>query len=154
MSPSDVISWPVRTDRLTLRPATLDDAEAIWKYYRRDEVNHWITSAPTTVEEFRSRFGEATHLSSTIVVERDLDGSGAVVVGDLMLRVQDAWAQAEVADQARNVQAELGWVLDPDHAGHGYATEAVRALIRVCFEDLGLGASRPSASPTTSPRGA
>src|SRR4029078_11209750 len=28
--------------------------------------------------------------------------------------------------------------LHPDHAGHGYATEAVRELIRLCFEDLGL----------------
>jgi RimJ/RimL family protein N-acetyltransferase len=60
------------------------------------------------------------------------------VVGDLMLKVQDAWAQAEVADHGRGVQAELGWVFDPDHAGHGYATEAVRELIRLCFEDLGL----------------
>jgi RimJ/RimL family protein N-acetyltransferase len=55
-----------------------------------------------------------------------------------MLRVEDAWAQAEVAEQARGVQAELGWVLHPDHAGHGYATEAVRALLRLCFEELGL----------------
>ena len=69
----------------------------------------------------------------TIVVE--LEGE---VIGDLMLRLEDAWAQAEVADQARGVQAELGWVLHPDHAGHGYATEAVRELIRICFEDLGL----------------
>ena len=29
-------------------------------------------------------------------------------------------------------------MLHPDHAGHGYATEAVRELIRLCFEDLGL----------------
>jgi RimJ/RimL family protein N-acetyltransferase len=28
--------------------------------------------------------------------------------------------------------------LHPDHAGQGYATEAVRELIRLCFEDLGL----------------
>ena len=55
-----------------------------------------------------------------------------------MLAVEDAWAQAEVADQARGVQADLGWVLHPDHAGHGYATEAVRQLLRLCFEDLGL----------------
>jgi RimJ/RimL family protein N-acetyltransferase len=61
-----------------------------------------------------------------------------LVIGDLVLQVDDAWAQAEVVDQARGVQAELGWVLHPDHVGHGYATEAVRELIRLCFEDLGL----------------
>lgn len=45
--------------------------------------------------------------------------------------------QAEVADQARGTQAELGWVLHPDHAGRGYATEAVRELLRLCFTELG-----------------
>jgi RimJ/RimL family protein N-acetyltransferase len=28
--------------------------------------------------------------------------------------------------------------MDPAHGGHGYATEAVAELIRICFEDLGL----------------
>jgi RimJ/RimL family protein N-acetyltransferase len=55
-----------------------------------------------------------------------------------MLQIEDAWAQAEVADQARGVQADLGWVLHPDHARHGYATEAVREVLRLCFTELGL----------------
>jgi RimJ/RimL family protein N-acetyltransferase len=55
-----------------------------------------------------------------------------------MLRREDAWAQREVADLARGRQAELGWVLDPAFAGHGYATEAVRELVRYCFQDLGV----------------
>jgi len=63
---------------------------------------------------------------------------GGRIIGDFMLKVEDAWAQAEVADQARDTQAELGWVLDPAHTGHGYATEAVRELLRHCFRDLGL----------------
>jgi RimJ/RimL family protein N-acetyltransferase len=55
-----------------------------------------------------------------------------------MVAIEDAWAQAEVAEQARGVQAELGWVLDPAVAGQGLATEAVQAVLRVCFVDLGL----------------
>jgi hypothetical protein len=71
-------------------------------------------------------------LATTIVAE--LAGEP---IGDLMLRVEDAWAQAEVAEQAGK-QVELGLVLDPAHAGHGYTTEAARELLRVCFEDLGV----------------
>ena len=132
-TPLDAISWPVRTARLTLRPATPADLEATWAFRRLDDVSRWLTRAPTGIEEYRTRFEDPDSLAVTLVIE--LDGH---VIGDLMLEVKDAWAQAEVAQQGRGVQAELGWVLHPDHAGHGYATEAVRALIRLCFEDLGL----------------
>jgi RimJ/RimL family protein N-acetyltransferase len=52
--------------------------------------------------------------------------------------VEDAWAQAEVAEQARGVQAELGWTLAPAHRGQGLASEAVREMFRLCFDELGL----------------
>ncbi|MDP3951527.1 GNAT family N-acetyltransferase, partial [Microbacterium sp.] len=54
------------------------------------------------------------------------------------VRIEDAWAQLEVTDDAKGVQAELGWALDPAFAGRGYATEAVSAAIDVCFGPLGL----------------
>jgi RimJ/RimL family protein N-acetyltransferase len=132
-NPLDAISWPVRTDRLTLRPATRDDLEATWGFRRLAEVSRWLTRAPATVEEYRTGFEDAASLAKTLIVE--LDGQ---VIGDLMLQIEDAWAQGEVVDQGHGVHADLGWVLHPDRAGHGYATEAVRELIRLCFEDLGL----------------
>lgn len=92
-----------------------------------------MTSAPTSLQEYRARFENPERLAKTLVVE--LDGR---VIGDLMLAIEDAWSQAEVAARARGVQAELGWALDPERQGCGYATEAVEALIRLCFEDLGL----------------
>jgi RimJ/RimL family protein N-acetyltransferase len=47
--------------------------------------------------------------------------------------------QLDVAEQARGAQAELGWVVAPTHSGRGYATEAVRELLRYSFDDLGVG---------------
>ena len=129
----DAASWPVCTARLTLRPAVADDLAATWEYRRLPEVSRWLTRAPATPEEYREQFLDPDRLSRTIVVE--LQGQ---VIGDLMLKVEDAWAQAEVAERARDTQAELGWVLHPEHAGHGYATEAVRALIDLAFDDMGL----------------
>jgi RimJ/RimL family protein N-acetyltransferase len=127
------VAWPVRTERLTIRPATLDDADATWQIRRIESVGRWMTAASGDADDFRRKFAEPERLSRTLLME--LDG---VVIGDLYLAVGDAWAQAEVADRARGVQAEIGWVLAPDHEGHGYATEAVRELIRICFEDLRL----------------
>jgi RimJ/RimL family protein N-acetyltransferase len=62
----------------------------------------------------------------------------APVIGALTLRREDAPAELAVDDRARDRQAELRWVLGPAHTGHGYATEAVRELLRHSFQDLGL----------------
>src|SRR6476661_5239574 len=121
-SPLDAVTWPVRTARLSLRRTTPDDLEATWEYRGLAEVGRWLTSASSTIEEYRATFADPDRLAMLLVVE--LDGA---VIGDLMVKVGDAWAQAEV-----------GWALHPDHTGHGYATEAVRELLRVCFDELGL----------------
>jgi len=129
----DDVSWPVLTERLLIRRGTPDDLEPTWRFRRLEEVGHWVTGFPKSFGEYRSRFEEPARLESLLVVEHEGE-----VVGDLMVRLEDAWAQSEVADQARGVQAELGWTLDPAHGGKGFATEAVRAAIRLCFEELGL----------------
>lgn len=132
-APISPLTRSLRTERLTLRAATGDDAKPTFDYRRLDEVGQWITELASDFERYRAAFLEPERLAAAVIVE--LDG---VTIGDLMVRVQDAWAQAEIAEQARNRQAELGWVLDPAYAGHGYATEAVLELVRFCFEDLGL----------------
>ena len=125
--------WPLRTERLLIRRGTLADLEPTWRFRRLEEVGHWVTGFPLTLGEYRSHFEEPARLESLLVVEHEGE-----VVGDLMVRLEDAWAQTEVAERARGVQAELGWTLDPAHGGKGFATEAVRAAIRLCFEELGL----------------
>lgn len=127
------LAWPVRTARLVIRPAGADDLEATWRYRRLPAVVQWTTSAPEDLEAYRRIYLEPDRLARTLLVERDGE-----VVGDLMVRVEDAWAQAEVAERAKGVQAEIGWTLDPQVQGQGYATEAVAELLRICFEELRL----------------
>jgi RimJ/RimL family protein N-acetyltransferase len=125
------LAHPLRTERLTLRAGTAEDAETTWAYRRLASVGEWLTEVPTDLDAYRVRFAEPGRLAATVIVEHD-----GAVIGDFMLRVEDAWAQAEVADRAVGTQAELGWVLDPAHTGHGYATEAARALLDHCFTTL------------------
>jgi RimJ/RimL family protein N-acetyltransferase len=125
------------TERLTLRPATAGDAEATWRYRRLESVNEWLSGCPAELDGYREMFTAPARIATTVVVALGHD-TAAPVIGDLMLRREDAWAQREVADRARDAQAELGWALDPGHTGRGYATEAVRELLRHCFEDLGV----------------
>ena len=129
----NAVAWPVRTDRLVLRPATVDDMESTWQIRRLPAVSQWMTSGADDREVFAATFAQPDRLAKILIVE--LDGRQ---IGDLMVSVEDAWAQTEVADQARGVQAELGWVIDPACAGNGFATEAASALLRICFVELGL----------------
>lgn len=128
----DSVTWPLVTERLVIRRAAQADLDAIWAYRGLDPVTEWMSAAPPTLEAHRELF-LSRGLGSMLVSE--LDG---VVVGDLMVRIEDAWAQAEVAERARGAQAELGWCLDPAYGGRGLATEAVTALLGLCFVDLDL----------------
>ncbi|KQY23490.1 GCN5 family acetyltransferase [Cellulomonas sp. Root485] len=124
------VPWPVRTARLSLRPATADDADAIWQLRRKPGVDEWLSHTVGERDAYVARVRAPDRLALTLVVE--LDGR---VIGDLMLQIEDSWAQD---DPERPRQAVLGWVLDPEHGGQGYATEAVAELLRISFEDLGL----------------
>jgi RimJ/RimL family protein N-acetyltransferase len=127
------LEWPIRTERLLVRPMREADVEATWRFRRLEEVARWLTTMPTTLDQHRQRFEAPDRLAASLVFE--LHGT---VIGDLLVAPQDCWAQAEVADQARDVQAALGWCVDPAYGGRGYATEAVEAVLRICFELLGL----------------
>jgi RimJ/RimL family protein N-acetyltransferase len=127
------LAWPVQTERLVIRPATLHDTEATWQIRRLESVSRWLTRAPHALDVYRADFQDPASLEKSLVIELDTQ-----VIGDLMVDVGDAWAQAEIADEAMKVQADLGWVIHPDFGGRGLATEAVREVLQICFEQLGL----------------
>jgi len=137
LGPSPTLGRPLHTPRLTLRPATVADAEATWAYRRLHSINQWLTGVPAGLPEYRAMFVEPSRLAATVIVQTARD-PGPHLIGDFMLRVEDAWSQTEVTDHATAPQAELGWVLAPGHTGHGYATEAVIELLRYCFDELDL----------------
>ena len=103
----------------------------MFAYRSLEPVARWMTQQPTDVGTWRADFGKRGPYALMVL----LDGEP---VGDLFLKTQDAWAQAEVRDRARDVFAEIGWCLAPTAEGQGYATEAVRDLLAIAFDGLGL----------------
>ena len=99
----DDLPWPVSTQRLLIRRVQVEDADALWRYRRLPEVCDWITSAPDDADAFVAYFSDPHRLEVTLAVEHD-----GIVVGDLYLGIEDAWAQTEVKEAARGVQAEIG----------------------------------------------
>jgi RimJ/RimL family protein N-acetyltransferase len=130
------IPWPVRTERLTLRKATPEDLRAVYEIRSLPEVGQWMPDLPTSYDAWVLAQGRNGGLERMVLVL--LDDPDGTVIGHLYLHVEDSWAQAEVREQAKSAQAEVGWAFDPAHQGHGYATEAVQELLRLCFEVVGV----------------
>ena len=127
------IGWPIRTERLTLRMAAPEDLRAVFEIRSLPEVGQWMPDLPTSYDAWVLAQGQRDGVERMVVVLL-----GDRVIGHLYLHVEDAWSQTEVRDRAARTQAEVGWAFDPAHQGEGYATEAVRELLRLCFEDLGV----------------
>lgn len=126
----DVVEWPVRTERLVLRRLNDGDLPQIFAYRSQPGVAEWIGSTSPDVDSLAERFGDG---ETAVIVEHD-----GRLIGDLMVKVQDAYAQREVVEGAKGSEAELGWTFDPAFQGRGFASEAIAALFGICFDDLGL----------------
>jgi RimJ/RimL family protein N-acetyltransferase len=131
--PFERVAWPVRTDRLLLRPVTPEDFGRLYEIRAIPSVTQWLTGRPASYDAYVERYGTPERLASTLVMEL-----GDSVIGDLFLGVESPYAQLEVRDQAEGTLGVIGWLLDPAYAGQGYATEAAAAMLGICFEDLGL----------------
>ncbi|MGB8385405.1 MAG: GNAT family N-acetyltransferase, partial [Dermatophilaceae bacterium] len=132
-----MLERPLHTERLTLRPATADNADPTWKFRQLESVNEWLTGCPADLDGYRALLSQPARLATTVILTLGHDPT-APIIGDFTLRREDAWTQLDLADQARDTQAQLGWVLDPAYTARGYATEAVRELLRYGFQDLGM----------------
>lgn len=127
------LTWPKHTARLTLRPPVEDDLKAIWQFRRLEQVGLWMTDLSGDWSEFVERARKPEWASTTLTIEHN-----GVLIGDLMLREANPYAQGEVKEQVVSTGAEIGWSIDPAYGGQGYATEAAAELLRVAFEELGL----------------
>jgi RimJ/RimL family protein N-acetyltransferase len=123
---------PIETERLLLRLQVPEDIDELYEIRSRPDVNRYLYSEAMSRAEVEAKLDERLEKYSKLdepgdslllaVVRRD---TGAMV-GDVSLN----WLPGE------HQQVEIGYVLHPDHHGHGFATEAARELLRISFEHL------------------
>lgn len=124
--------YPLRTERLSLRPFTMDDLDFVADVRSRPDVVRYLyegvedrAGAAEALRKRLSRTGLARAGDALHLLMRDGDGRP---VGDVLL----IWLSEE------HRSGEIGYVIHPDHAGNGYATEGSRLMLRLGFEELGL----------------
>ena len=119
--------WPLRTERLLLRPWRAGDETALAEAWADEDYASLLltgTQNPAEVAEMvrrRSEPGDGRFVG--LVAEHDGE-----VVGDSILVIRGTGL----------TEGEIGWTVMPRHAGRGYATEAARAVLRMAFEHYGL----------------
>ena len=125
--------YPVRTERLLLRPLAMADADALLAYRGRDDVSRYVPFEPMSrddiVERITGRWArtELTDEGQALTLGAQLAETGELA-GDVVL----FWHSREHAG------GELGYVFNPALGGRGYATEAASAMLRLGFSELGL----------------
>ncbi len=114
--------WSIETQRLILRTATSDDAEAVFAGWASNPVaTRFMSWARNTSRVETEAFLDhcATQWSSMSVGPCliELRNTGEIIGGSGLSLASDPTV------------AEIGYILAPRHWGRGYATETVRALI-------------------------
>ncbi|MBX7268453.1 GNAT family N-acetyltransferase [Micromonospora sp. Llam7] len=121
------------TDRLTLRDWTAApvDLARIYDIYSRDEVMRWLgggagrLTEPGQAAERLATWGEryAPYAGRYGIWAIEVRDTGAVAGSVLLKPLPGADGSTPTED------IEVGWHLHPDSWGHGYATEAARAVL-------------------------
>jgi RimJ/RimL family protein N-acetyltransferase len=135
-SPDEAESRPgfsLRTDRLLLRPLTAGDVDELLAYRGRPDVCRYVPFEPMDRQQVVDRLAgswartELTDEGQSLTLGAVLARTGRLV-GDVVLFWHSRLHRG----------GEIGYVFNPDFAGHGYATEAAGAVLRWGFDELGL----------------
>lgn len=121
----------LETERLILRPMRITDCADMYDYARREDVTVYLRWSPHPSEQYSRdylRYIEQRYAMGEFydwaVVERE---SGRMI----------GTCGFTSFDFPHN-SAEIGYVLNPDFHGRGYATEAAARVVRFGFERLRL----------------
>jgi len=120
------------TDRLLLREFVTADWPAVLAYQRDPRYlryYEWADRTPGDVQRFVQMFLDQQEQQPRRKYQLAvvLKGTGQLI-GNCGIR------QAAVTSH----EADIGYEVSPDHWGHGYATEAARAIVQFGFAELNV----------------
>jgi ribosomal-protein-alanine N-acetyltransferase len=132
----------IETPRLLLRVPEPEDAQAILRYLADPEVMRWI-----------GRHGETGNYDDAVArIERwrrawELDGFGLFVVerridetvighNGLLAWDPNAWQNGTRRELGDDAEIEIGWTIERDAWGNGFATEAATAVRDWAFREV------------------
>ena len=127
----DISNTILKTERLTLRPWTLNDLSDFNEYASVDGVGQMAGWLPhKSIEESLDILKMFIAGKKTFAFEYN-----GKVIGSLGI---EKYNETELPEYSEKYGREIGYVLSKDHWGKGLMPEAVNAVIKYLFEDLKL----------------
>jgi RimJ/RimL family protein N-acetyltransferase len=125
------LAGPIETERLLLRPFVTEDFDAVFSMQSRPDVARYLYWDARDEDEVRDALekkvaGTAIRSEGDAVFLAAVLTSTGELVGDMVVHLLSQ----------EHSTAEIGFIVHPDHHGHGYATEAARPLLKLAFEDV------------------
>ncbi len=133
----------VATERLILRELVESDAEAIYRIESQPDVARYQSRDLASLEEAQQYV--AGSIAAGALLPRRVYDLAITLGGRMIGRCGMAREEGEPR------QAMVWYVLDPACHGHGYATEAARALIDFAFDELGVHRMAADVDPRNLP---
>jgi RimJ/RimL family protein N-acetyltransferase len=126
-------SYPIRTERLDLRPHRIEDLDDLLAFHSDPDVVRYVPwpvrdrAQTSAALERKLDQAELTEPGQWLVLAVELRDTGTVI-GEVLLK----W------ESDANRQGELGFALHSGYHGLGLAAEAAEAVLRLGFDELGL----------------
>lgn len=121
------------TERLVIRLWNEADAFDALELYNHPDVLRWLpTRKPTTTAG--EQWENLKRVNDTYAALNDGTGFWAIVEKESWRPIGSVIAKKLPGHE----ETEIGWHLNPNYWGRGYATEAGRWAAEYCFNDLGL----------------
>ena len=125
----DITGVRLETERLILRPWTMDDLEDFYEYASIEGLGQMAGWLPhKTIDDSRVILDMFIRSRRVFAVELKENGK---VIGSLGIEEPDPDPEPEMLGR------EIGYVLHRDHWGRELMPEAVKAAISWCFDTLG-----------------
>ena len=123
----------IETERLILRPFTMEDAEAMYRNWASDDLVTRYVTWPThesveitraVLADWTSHYGEKDHYKWAIVLKEN----GPEPIGDISAH----------GIRENTLCATMGYCMSRAHWGKGVMTEALKAVIDFFFDEVGF----------------
>lgn len=120
-----------KTERLFIRPVRMDDKDSLFRYRSDPDTNQYLSLIPQSVDDVAVFIGKSAtdiDIPGTWFQFVLIEQASGMLIGDIGIHFLDT--------DPENRQAEIGYTLDKEYRGNGYATEALKTIIDYLFNTL------------------